>query len=67
MLRLLTSKKDYYPDLLEIIRRGRYDRGTGNIIRHVLGVVATVVYEYHGDVEYCHIQIYLHFDCENVN
>ena len=63
---LPTFQKELFPELLQIIRRGRYDRGTGNIIRNVLGVVATLINEPHGDVEYCHIQIYLHFDCENV-
>ena len=66
MWSLLTYKKESYPELLQIIQHGHYDRGTGNIIRNVLGIVATLINEPHGDVEYCQIQIYLHFDCENI-
>ena len=58
--------QEHYPDLLRIIREGNYNRGTDNIIRNVLGVVATLVNEPHGDVMFCHIQVYLHFDCEQL-
>ena len=54
--------QQYFPTLLNIIRNGNYDRGSDTIIRNVLALVANLVIIPHGTVRFCHIQLYLHCD-----
>lgn len=54
-----------FPILLNIIRERNLNRGAGTIIRNVLALVANLVVVPHGNVRFCHIQLFLH--CDNVD
>ena len=54
--------QEYFPALKNIIQNGEYDQGSDTIIRNILALVANLVIIPHGNVRFCHIQLYLHCD-----
>ena len=58
--------QDNLPEIRRIIHDGDYSRGSATIIRNLLAVVATTITIPHENFQFCHMQIYIHSDNEQM-